>query len=172
MSDTTFVTLAYVELYRDMGTLRWRGTRIQYSIRSALQNARYTAAEKDAFKTMYRETQVMMQAARAVQTILENLWEVDATPERSAHFHYSPNNCVSYTLKHIDTTGLHVIHRKVSGTNDYVIFNQRHLPEVLKRFSEFVAKQYLSLSKVIDMRWATIERKGEDACTKSTSLTA
>ena len=172
MSDTTFVTLAYVELYRDMGTLRWRGTRIQYSIRSALQNARYTAAEKDAFKTMYRETQVMMQAARAVQTILENLWEVDATPERSAEFQYSPNNCVSYTLKRIDTTGLHVQHRRDDCTNDYVMFKQRHLPEVLKRFSEFAAKQYLSLSKLIDMSWATIERKGEDACTKSTSLTA
>ena len=167
MSDSTFVTLAHVELYRDMGTLHWRGTRLQYSIRSALQNARYTAAEKDSFKVMYNETQVMMQAARAVQTILENLWETDATPDRSAHFHYSPNNCVSYTLKRIDATGLNVQHRKVSGTNDYVLFKQRHLPAVLERFSQFVADQYLSLSNVIDIRWATIERKGEEACTKS-----
>ena len=171
MSDTTFVTLAYVELYRDMGTLRWRGTRLQYSIRSALKNARYTQAEKDAFKAMYKETLVMMQAARAVQTILEDLWETDGTPERSAEFLYSPNNCVSYTLKHIDTTGLHILHRRDACTDDYVSFRQRHLPEVLKRFTEFAAKQYLSLAKVIDIRWATIERKGEEACTKSSSST-
>ena len=170
MSET-YVTLAYVELYRDMGALRFKGTRLQYSIRSALKNARYTAAEKDAFKAMYKETLVMMQAAHAVQKILEDLWETDATPERSAEFQYSPNNCVSYTLKRIDTTGLHVQHRRDACTNDYVSFRQRHLPEVLERFTDFAAEQYLSLSKVIDVRWATIERKGEEACTKSSSST-
>ena len=170
MSET-YVTLAYVELYRDMGALRFKGTRLQYSIRSALKNARYTAADKVVFRVMYRETQVMIQAAHAVQKILEDLWEVDGTPERSAEFQYSPNNCVSYTLKRIDTTGLQVQHRRDACSNDYVLFKQRHLPEVLKRFTEFAAKQYLSLSKVIGGA-RSIEWKGEQACTKSSSLTA
>ena len=169
MSET-YVTLAYVELYRDMGALRFKGTRLQSSIRSALQDARYMQAEKDALRVIFKETLVMMQAARAVQKILEDLWETDATPERSAEFQYSPNNCVSYTLKRIDTTGLHVQHRRDACTNDYVSFRQRHLPEVLERFTEFAAEQYLLLAKVMEGARLSA-RKGEQACTKSSSST-
>ena len=168
MSAGTYVTPAYVEMYRDMGALRFRGMRIQTAMRNALQSGRHSEEEeRRAFSDMYTQTQVMIDAALAIQRVLERLWDNDHTPERAAFVQYSPASCVVKTWKRINQADIDV-YNKIGETSltPFKCFRRKSLPTLLERFRMFAAEQFWAVMTALQPVKAMLTEE-EIECMKS-----
>ena len=170
MSESTFVTLAYVRQYRDMSALRWRGARILKRVHKAERIAGLTDADKQVLTELSEITRHLKDAARLVQAVLENIWETDGQTDALEHFNYSDGSSVFRTLKLIDPQRrLWKMYTKW-GSASYAVIYRGRLPTILLKADIFARQLDAKLPRLIP-KLVAIERKGEEACTKSSSST-
>lgn len=158
MSDSTFVTLTHVRQYRDMSALRWRGARILKRVLKAESIAGLTDADKQVLIELEETTRHLKGAARLVQAVLENIWEIDGQPDCLQQFNYSDGSSVFRTLEVIDPQRRlwKMYHKRPYGR--YAMIYRGRLPTILLKADTFARQLDAKLPKLIP-KLVAIERK-------------
>lgn len=171
MSDSTFVTLAYVRQYRDMSALRWRGARLLKRVHKAGTIKGLTDGDWQVLIELEEKARHLKDAARLVQAVLENIWETDAQPDAPRYFCYSNGSSVFQALIVIDPQHRLWFRQGGRSSSNYAVIYRSRLPSLLLEADTFARQLDARLPRLIP-KLVAIEKKGERACTKSTSLTA
>ena len=158
MSDSTFVTLTHVRQYRDMSALRWRGARILKRVHKAGTIKGLTNVDEQVLIELEETTRHLKDAARLVQAVLENIWEIDGQTDCRQQFNYSDGSSVFRTLQLIDPQRRlwKMYHPRTCGR--YAMIYRVHLPSLLVEADTFARQLDAKLPRLIP-KLVAIERK-------------